>query len=276
MQRFSQTRAQRSTHKRRHRTQRRRRSEKRACCDTIEESSSSAEEADARRLCARFYKESPQCSFIHSQPDTSIHPHIPTFRARDCGAHDTWHHERASVHCSVTRSLQLKLDVSHDLCRQSLVLALLSNLGRGGYTGVRLGEAQNPGPATAQQRIVRGSQDSVTRGVRNMQISDTPATQTARSLSPSTAGDAQLSETSPGAAGTAAPRVSSVCAVWLKSRRHQSSLRPRPHAAHGSETRGTTTASRKRWAAAPSRPCSLCSLWHHQVAAMSLMHLLRR
>ena len=74
--------------KRRHTTQRRRRRrpEKRACSETMEESSSPADEADARRMRARFYLESSHCSLIHIQSDTSLHLHITTFRARDCSA----------------------------------------------------------------------------------------------------------------------------------------------------------------------------------------------
>ena len=85
-----------------------------------------------------------------------------------------------------------------DSCQPSPAFALLNILGHGGYAGVRLGEAQNPGPATndrdqatAEQctanlrRIneardsVPGSQDSVTRGVQNLQTLDTPTSQTA-------------------------------------------------------------------------------------------------
>ena len=254
--------------KRRRRTQRRRKiSEKRSCSDTIEESSSSADEA---------------CSFRYIQSDTSLHLHITTFRARECSAHDTWHHERASVHYSVTRSLRLKLEVSHDLCRPSLALALLNNLGHGGYARVRLGELQNSGPATHDRDRATAQQRTASLRRINEAGDSVPgshiryAGDTHRSFSSSTAADAQLSETFPGAAETAALRAPSVCAVWLRSRRLQSSLRPRPRAAHGSEKWGTTTAFRKRWAAAPSRPYSLYSLRHHLAAAMSPMHLLRK
>ena len=113
---------------------------------------------------------------------------------------------------------------------------------------------------------VSGSQGSVTRGVQNLQISDTSAIQTARSApGPPMPTYRRLPQARPW-----------VSAVWLRSLRLQSSLRPRPHAAHGSETRGTTTASRKRWAAAPSRTCSLKSLRHHQVVWMSPVQLLRK
>ena len=84
--------------------------------------------------------------------------------------------------------------------RQPLRLALdvtLDRPSRGGYAGVRVGEAQKTGP-TAHERdpaeersarrkrsneardVVPGSQDSTTRGVRNLQLTDSPATQTTR------------------------------------------------------------------------------------------------
>ena len=156
------------------------------------------------------------------------------------------------VHNSISRSLRLKPGLSHDLCKPSPALALLDDRSHGGYAGVRLGEAQNLGSAThdkdraaAEQRnaslrriseagdSVPSSQDSVTRGVQNLKISVTPATQTAL---PAPAR----------AAETTASSIPSLCAMWLRSLRLQSSLRPRPHAARGSETRRTTAAPGKR------------------------------
>ena len=74
-----------------------------------------------------------------------------------------------------------------------------------------------------------------------MQISDTPATQT-EDPAPRPQTIPSSRKTSSGAAETA-----SSLAMWLRSCRRQSSLRPRSHVAHGSETRRTTTAPRKRW-----------------------------
>ena len=66
---------------------------------------------------------------------------------------------------------------------------------KSGYAGVRLGEAQNPGPAeherdhaeeepsnhrtltTEAGDAVPGRQDSITRGVRNLQLADVPTAQ---------------------------------------------------------------------------------------------------
>ena len=56
-----------------------------------------------------------------------------------------------------------------------------------------------------------------------------------------------------------------------RSRRSQCIHRPRSHAARGSKTRRTATAPRKRWATAPSRPCSLRRLWHCQITTMQPM-----
>ena len=107
-QRSWQTRLTRTTEKRRRRTPRRRRgSEKRGCSDTLEESSS-ADEVDARRKRARFYMESPSLCLTHIQSDTSLHLHITTVRTHGRCSNDTWYHERASVHFTFSRSLQLK------------------------------------------------------------------------------------------------------------------------------------------------------------------------
>ena len=223
------------------------------------------------------YTSSPTLSFISTS--------LPSERAT-AALTTRGNHERASVHDSVTRSLRLKLEVSHDLCRPSSVLALLNNLGRGGYAGGRLGEAQNPGPATydrdraaAEQRIaslrrineggdsVPGSQDSVTRGVQNVQNSDAPAIQTAR-FSPSTAADALLRRgrnSSPESIvgvrrvvqippSEQSPTTASCC-TWFRNT-------------------GDDNCFQK--ALRHLDRCILYSLRHHQVVAMSPVHLLRK
>ena len=43
------------------------------------------------------------------------------------------------------------LGTSHDFCQSSPALAPLNDLAHGGYAGVRLGEARNPGPATHER-----------------------------------------------------------------------------------------------------------------------------
>ena len=74
----------------------------------IKETSSSTNEAFAQTNRARFYKVSSPCSFIHIRTDTSLHLYTTTFRSHDSSSHGTWHHERATIHCSVTHSLRLK------------------------------------------------------------------------------------------------------------------------------------------------------------------------
>ena len=84
-------------------------------------------------------------------------------------------------------------DVMYECGQLSLKWALLNAQGRGGYAGIRVGEAQNPGHATHERdwtmteqpgthrRIneagdsVPSSQDSVTRAVQNLHISGSPA-----------------------------------------------------------------------------------------------------
>ena len=74
--------------------------------------------------------------------------HINTFRSHDSSSHRTAHHERATFHCSVTHSLRLKTDVKHEFGQLSLARVLLNTQGCGRHVGIRVGEAQNPGPVT--------------------------------------------------------------------------------------------------------------------------------
>ena len=88
---------------------------------------------------------------------------------------------------------------------------------------------------------------------------------TSGSVSPATVDNGEFKETT--ATETTAQRELSTCAVWSRSHRSQSILRPRSNASHGSKTRRTATAPRKRWATAPSRPCSLRSDHNHATDA---------
>ena len=108
-----------------------------------------------------------------------------------------WFRERVHFHLTNSRSFRLKPGVCHDHCRSSSAPALLNVFSHGGYAGVRLGEARNPGPAAherdrvAEERIARqrrinelcdsvpGSQDSITRGVQKLQLTDTRLMETA-------------------------------------------------------------------------------------------------
>ena len=119
---------------------------------TIDDSPSSAERLNSQRRRARCYKEPTfPSSLVHIQTATSLHLHINTFRSHDSSSHRTVHHKRVTFHCSVTHSLWLKTDVKHECGQLSLARALLNTQGRGRYTGIPVGEAQNPGPATHER-----------------------------------------------------------------------------------------------------------------------------
>ena len=155
---------------------------KRACSDTIEESSS-VDEVDARRKCPRYYKESPCFRLRHFQPDTSLHSTSPLSERTLC----------VPTRCGTKSALPFispsPTASSHDLCQSSPALAPLNDFALGGYAGVRLEEARNQDQPrtkgeerTARQRRINeagdsvpGSQDSLARQVRNLQLSDTSA-----------------------------------------------------------------------------------------------------
>ena len=107
---------------------------------------------------------------------------------------------RKKQKCYLPTCCRLRLKSRVAPCRSSADVqsdVTLKEPPHGGYAGVRTGEAQNLGPAAhkkncAEERCARrtrineagdgapGSQDSITRGVQNLQLSDTPATQTTR------------------------------------------------------------------------------------------------
>ena len=140
--------------------------------------------------------ESPNILTSHNylQSDTSLLFHITTLSTHGLCSMWVWYRERVHFHFTISRSFWLKPGVSHDHCRSSSVPAPLHEFS---HAGVRLGEAPNPGPAAQerdrvaeernarQRRIneagdsVPGSQESITRGVQNLQLTGTPATQTA-------------------------------------------------------------------------------------------------
>ena len=165
---------------------RRKRDEKRVCSDTIEESVSST---SPQRKRVRTYKGSPSNLFSHVTLADSCHFHtvvshynnttLPsaTFRQPDNPSLCTPPHARVSTGLRVTRSFWLKSSLA---CNQR----------HGGYAGIRVGEAVNLGTATHERdrtdeqpesthrRIneagdsVPSSQESVTRAVQNLRISD--------------------------------------------------------------------------------------------------------
>ena len=177
---------------------------------------------------------------MHSQSDTSLHLRITTFRMHDCSSHDTRHHERASAFACARFAEQ------PGSRRVRWCLSGRSAKSGSRHTRQRLGGSrkthrqpqtyQRSWRLSAGQPGLRHAESSKPAKIRYSSNAD-------RSSSSSTAADAQLSETSSGAAGTAATRIPSLCSMWF---------RPRPHAAHGSDSRGTTAAPWKRCAAAPS------------------------
>ena len=86
---------------------RKRRSIKWPCSSTIEESSSSANRVE--RGAAR----NPH----HPPPSPTFRLPLPnTFRSHDSTSHRTVHHERVTLHCSVTRSFRLRVEIENGPC----------------------------------------------------------------------------------------------------------------------------------------------------------------
>ena len=71
-----------------------------------------------------------------------------------------------------------KTDDNHDSGRPPPALALLNNLGRGGYAGVRLGEDQNPGPATHDRDRTAAEQRTASHRRINEEGDSVPGSQT--------------------------------------------------------------------------------------------------
>ena len=193
--------------KKKRRAQRKRvRRAQQACSDTIEETISSTDEAVAQRKRARFYKRSSLVPSYTPLTDTSFHLHITIFHSYNSFSHRPMHHECGTLSWSVLHSLGLKTDDSHESGQPLPASALLNNLGQGGYTGIRVGEAERKSRTRhARQRLdgnratQRHSQtdqrswrlsaelpDSVTRGVQNLHISDSPAAPAAPPAPPAT------------------------------------------------------------------------------------------
>ena len=174
-----------------------------------------------------------------------------------------WYHERASVHFTIARSLRLKPGTSHDLCQSSPALAPLDDFTHGGCTGVRLREARNPGPAIRERSSSqRSASVSTKRGTQYWAVRTLlcvefticrcqilwqcrPLLQPQHQHRCQTLPDLKR-------AATSATRIPSLCSTRSRSFSLQKRIGPRPHAAHGSEARGTTTHPRKRCTATPS------------------------
>ena len=104
----------------------------------------------------------------------------------------TWHSVKSECFLPNCSSLRFKFRFAHVVRSQPTPLDVtLEELPHGGYAGVRLGEAQNTGP-DAHERVAEepcarrtcineagdaapGSQDSITWGVRNLQLTNSPA-----------------------------------------------------------------------------------------------------
>ena len=146
------------------------RPDKQACSDTVQVTISWTDEAVAQR------KRAPSsCSIIHTMTDTSLHLHITTFHSHDSSSHRVMHHERGTVYWSVLHSLRLKTDDSHESGQLSLDLDTAGTLEfvserrvteQPDATHRRINEAGDSAPS---------SQDSVTRAVQNLHISDSLA-----------------------------------------------------------------------------------------------------
>ena len=125
--------------------------------------------------------------------------------------------------------VRLKTDDNHESGQSSSAPALLNNLGNGGYAGIRVGEAAEQ-PLANHSRIneagdsVPSSQDSVTKAVQNLRISDYPTASAALS---------------------APPPPTMVNQVRSRSRRSHSILPPRSHAEHGSKNTEDSNFSQK-------------------------------
>ena len=147
-----QARAKRSAPKRLRRPRRRkRRSDKRLCSSTIEESSSLANRVNSQRKRVRCYKETTPCtSIIH------IHLNTYTFHSHDTSSHRTLHHERATIHCSVTRSLRLETDGKYESGQLSSAWTQLSARGPRTYAGIRVGEPQKSRASHTRERLDGG------------------------------------------------------------------------------------------------------------------------
>ena len=135
---------------------RRRMPVKQACSDAIEESVSSTDEVAPQRKRARVCGGSPPSSTTHITFNTSCHLHITVSHSNNSTSHRTSHrtvfHKCGIVSWSVLTSLRLEANKTsfgnEHIRRPALVPALLNTRKFGGYAGTRVGEAQNPGPAT--------------------------------------------------------------------------------------------------------------------------------
>ena len=150
------------------------------------------EQVNSQRKRARCHKEpTPPSSLTHIQTATSLNLHITTFRSHNSSSHRTVRYEPAIFHCSVTRSLRLETDVKYECGPLSLARVLL-NTQVVGDTLESVSEKRRIQDLPHTERLdgdgaarrhslineagdsVPSSQDSVTRAVQNLCISDSP------------------------------------------------------------------------------------------------------
>ena len=161
-----------------------------------------------------------------------------------CKGNTGWSSKRCSTVSSRPLSSPRTRVGGQELAPPTVVLEQLRDRIRSSRTTQR-----QPQTYQRSRRLSTGSQDSITRGVQSLQTSDTPAAQTAlpAPVPPLIPNTRRLqARRKQQASGTP-----SLCAMWLKSLHLQSRLRSRPHAACGSEVRGTTAAPRTRWQLRP-------------------------
>ena len=222
----------------------------------------------------------PPPFLMHIQAVTPLHLHINTFRSHDCSSHHTVHHERATFRCSFTRSLRLKTEDKHKCGQISLAWVSLNIQGRGRYAGIRVGEAQNPGPAThqrldesngAHKRIneagdsVPNNQASMTRPSRTC-ISRTLL----RHQQP-----CQPRHCQRGGMPEDRPNRNICCAqcrLTITRRVYRWGLM---RVACGAEAQKSSSPCGQCGTTALAQSPGLCLLWHYQIAAISPVQLLR-
>ena len=109
--------------------------------------------------------ESPNILASHTCSQTLLSTFTSSLSVRTVCVPMGWHRERVHVHLTNSRSIRLKPGISQDRCRSSSAPAPLNEFSHGGYAGVRLGEARNPGPATHERD--RTAEERIDRQRRN-------------------------------------------------------------------------------------------------------------
>ena len=191
------------------------------------------------RKHAGIYEGSPPSSTTHITFYTSCHLHITVSHSNSSTSHRIIFHTWGNVSGSVLTGLRLEAkntSCGNEHTRRPAPVPASENTRKFGlYTGTRVGEAQNPGPATherdwtvAEQHdathrqineagdSVPSGQDSVTRAVQNLRISLLPCIISGLT-NPASANNGEFQEAETSAQG--AQGIPSLCAVWPSCRR---------------------------------------------------------